>query len=78
MPNDLVTQSRYVQGLRLGSELAAGTTRALRREAADIRTRKEAKASASPIRDAFGHGLITLGERIVGHNHPEPQFERAA
>lgn len=78
MPNDLVTQSRYVQGLLLGSELATGTRRKLQREASDARANGEARASAGAIRDVFGHGLITLGEKLVGHSHPEPQLEQAA
>lgn len=77
MPNDLVTQTRYVQRLFLGNQLAAGSTRALRKEAAEARSRR-ATRSVAPIRDLFGHGLITLGEKLVGHAHPEPQFEQAA
>ncbi|MDX1467712.1 MAG: hypothetical protein R3258_00055 [Acidimicrobiia bacterium] len=78
MPNDLVTQTRFVHGLFLGNQVAAGSIRALRKEAAEARSQSNAHATAHPIRDAFGHGLISLGEKLVGHSHPEPQFEQAA
>lgn len=77
MHNDLVTQTRFVQGLFLGNQLAAGSARALRKEAARARSQRAA-AVAKPIRDAFGHSLISLGEKLVGHAHLEPHFEQAA
>lgn len=78
MPNDLVTQTRFVQGLFLGNQVAAGSIRALRKEAAKVRAQRTADSAAHPIRYAFGHGLISLGEKLVGQSQPEPQFEQAA
>ena len=78
MPNDLVTQTRFVHGLFLGNQMAAGSIRALRREAAKVGAQRNTEATSHPIRDAFGHGLISLGEKLVGHSHPEPQFKQAA
>lgn len=78
MHNDFITQTRYGQDLFLRNELAASSRRKLRREAREARDRSEARADEHSIRDAFGHGLISIGERLVGHAHPEPQFETAA
>ena len=78
MHNDLITQTRYRQELLLRNEQAAGSRRKLRREAQAARARSEARAAEHTIRDAFGHGLISIGEKLVGHAHPEPQFEAAA
>ena len=76
MLNDLITQTRYGQDLFLKNELAAGSRRKLRREAQEVRA--QARAEEHSIRDAVGHGLISIGERLVGHAHPEPQLETAA
>ena len=78
MHSDLITQTRYGQDLFLKNELAAGLRRKLRREAREARARTEPRSEEHSIRDAFGHGLISIGERLVGHAHPEPQFETAA
>ncbi len=78
MLNDLITQTRFVQRSFLGNQLASGSARALRKEAARARALRADLAASHPIRDAFGHSLISLGEKLVGEAHPEPRFERAA
>ncbi len=78
MHSYLITQTKYSQDLFLKNELAAASKRKLRREAQQARARSEARVDEHSIRDAFGHGLITIGEKLVGHTHPEPQFETAA
>lgn len=78
MNSYLITQTRYSQDLFLKNELAAGSKRKLRREAQQARARSEARVDERSIRDAFGHGLITIGEKLVGHAHPEPRLKTAA
>ncbi len=75
MLNDLVTQSIPIQNAFLYGQAPKVSARSIRRETTPAEGDTDA---AGPIRGVFGHRLIAIGEKLVGHAHPEPHFEHAA